>query len=103
MLSLGLERIVRDLQAAGFRPLIAGGAVRDALLGLEPKDIDVEVYGVTYDRLAEILSRHGRVDLVGKSFGVVKLDGHDFSVPRRDSKTGAHHRDFETTFDPAIT
>ncbi|HML17065.1 MAG TPA: HD domain-containing protein [Bryobacteraceae bacterium] len=98
-----LDRIVRDLDSAGFRPLIVGGALRDALLGLEPKDIDMEVYGITYDRLAELLSRYGRVDPVGKSFGVVKLDGHDFSVPRRDSKTGAGHRDFLSTFDPAIT
>ncbi len=102
-LSPSLDRIVRELHAAGFRALIVGGAVRDALLGLDPKDFDIEVYGVSYDTLARILAKHGRVDLVGKSFGVVKLDGHDFSVPRRDSKTGAHHRDFETTFDPAIT
>ena len=98
-----LDRIVRELDAAGFRALIVGGAVRDALLGHEPKDFDIEVYGVSYDDLARRLSQHGRVDLVGKSFGVVKLEGHDFSVPRRDSKTGAHHRDFETTFDPSIT
>ncbi len=102
-LSPSLDRIVRELDAVGFRALIVGGAVRDALLGLDPKDFDIEVYGVSYDRLAQILARYGRVDLVGKSFGVVKLEGHDFSVPRRDSKTGAHHRDFETTFDPAIT
>jgi tRNA nucleotidyltransferase (CCA-adding enzyme) len=98
-----LDRIVRDLHHAAFRPLIVGGAVRDALLGIEPKDIDVEVYGITYDRLAEFLARYGRVDLVGKSFGVVKLDGHDFSVPRRDSKTGVGHRDFLATFDSEIT
>jgi tRNA nucleotidyltransferase (CCA-adding enzyme) len=102
-LAPSLDRVLRELAAAGFRALIVGGAVRDALLGHDPKDFDIEVYGVSYDRLAQILGKHGRVDLVGKSFGVVKLEGHDFSVPRRDSKTGAHHRDFETTFDPAIT
>src|SRR5579875_1893876 len=98
-----IETIVAELRAQGFRPLIAGGAVRDALLGRAAKDIDIEVYGITYDRLAEILSRFGRVDLVGRSFGVVKLDGHDFSVPRRDNKIGRGHRDFLTTFDPSIT
>lgn len=105
MLHLGasLEQIVRELHAAGFRPLIVGGAVRDALLGLPSKDVDIEVYGITYDQLAEFLARHGRVDLVGKSFGVVKFEGHDFSVPRRDNKIGLGHRDFLTTFDPAIT
>ncbi|HLH38470.1 MAG TPA: HD domain-containing protein [Bryobacteraceae bacterium] len=98
-----IETIVVELRAQGFRPLIVGGAVRDALLGRAAKDIDIEVYGITYDRLAQILSRFGRVDLVGRSFGVVKLDGHDFSVPRRDNKIGRGHRDFLTTFDPSIT
>lgn len=105
MLSLdaSLDRIVRELGASGYRALIVGGAVRDALLGLDPKDFDIEVYGITYDQLAQFLSARGRVDLVGKSFGVVKFEGHDFSVPRRDSKIGAHHRDFLAVFDPSIT
>ena len=102
-----LNRIVRELHAAGYRAVVVGGAVRDALLGGQPKDFDIEVYGVAYDQLAGILARHGRVDLVGKSFGVVKLnsDGHeyDFGVPRRDSKMGLGHRDFQATFDPNIT
>jgi tRNA nucleotidyltransferase (CCA-adding enzyme) len=98
-----LEAILRDLDAAGFRAILVGGAVRDALLGLQPKDIDVEVYGISYDRLAGLLARYGRVDLVGKSFGVVKLLGWDFSIPRHESKTGPHHRDFQTTFDESIT
>src|SRR5690349_5447796 len=102
-----LARTVRELHSAGYRAVVVGGAVRDALLGGSPKDFDIEVYGVAYDQLAGILARHGRVDLVGKSFGVVKLvtrenqGGHeyDFSVPRRDSKSGLGHRDFQTTFD----
>jgi tRNA nucleotidyltransferase (CCA-adding enzyme) len=98
-----LHRIVRDLDATGFRALVAGGAVRDALLGHEPKDFDIEVYGIGYEQLAAFLAERGHVDLVGKSFGVVKFEGHDFSVPRRDSKTGPHHRHFATEFDPAIT
>ena len=106
-----LDQIVRELHSAGYRAVVVGGAVRDALLGGEPKDFDIEVYGVAYDQLAGILARHGRVDLVGKSFGVVKLvtrdkqGGHeyDFSVPRRDSKSGLGHRDFRATFDPGIS
>jgi tRNA nucleotidyltransferase (CCA-adding enzyme) len=98
-----LEAILRNLDAAGFRAILVGGAVRDALLGLDPKDFDVEVYGISYDRLAGLLIRHSRVDVVGKSFGVVKLLGCDFSIPRRESKTGPHHRDFQATFDESIT
>jgi tRNA nucleotidyltransferase (CCA-adding enzyme) len=103
-----LDRIIRALNAAGFRALIAGGAVRDDLLGLEPKDFDIEVYGASFDVLAALLAHHGRVDLVGQSFGVVKLTVtggpiYDFSLPRRDSKIGRTHRDFLATFDPDIT
>jgi len=100
-----LEQIIRDLRSAGYRALVVGGAVRDALLGHQSKDFDFEVYGISYDKLAEFLKRYGSVDLVGKSFGVVKLFGADvdFSIPRRESKTGAHHRDFLTEFDESIT
>ena len=103
-----LDRIVRSLHAAGFRALIAGGAVRDDLLGLAPKDFDVEVYGVSFDVLKELLAHYGRIDLVGQGFGVVKLTVrggrvYDFSLPRRDSKIGRAHRDFLATFDPDIT
>jgi tRNA nucleotidyltransferase (CCA-adding enzyme) len=47
------------------------------------------------------------VDLVGKSFGVIKFVGEsggqwDFSLPRRDSKMSPGHKGFEVEFDPAI-
>ena len=61
-----LDRIVRELTASGFRAFVVGGSVRDAMLGLEPKDFDIEVYGVSYDSLAAFLSGRGSVDLVGK-------------------------------------
>jgi tRNA nucleotidyltransferase (CCA-adding enzyme) len=103
-----LDEVVRDLHTAGFRAVVVGGAVRDALLGLQPKDFDIEVYGIGYDRLATFLASYGRVDLVGKTFGVVKLFRNsfgevDFSIPRRESKVGLHHRDFRTAFDESIT
>ena len=103
----GLLSILRELESAGYDCLIAGGAVRDALLGIAPADFDVEVYGMTYEQIAEFLGSRGRVDLVGKSFGVVKFstggNNWDFSVPRRDNKIGMGHRDFRSTFDPEIT
>jgi tRNA nucleotidyltransferase (CCA-adding enzyme) len=87
---------------------LVGGCVRDALLDLPQKDFDVEVFGVGYPELAAELSRYGRADLVGRSFGVIKLtvpagDTYDFSLPRRDSKTGPGHKGFGIDFDPAIT
>lgn len=87
---------------------LVGGCVRDALLGHPSKDFDVEVFGMDYDTLARALRRWGRTDLVGRSFGVIKLttaagETHDFAIPRRDSKVAPGHKGFDIAFDPAIT
>jgi tRNA nucleotidyltransferase (CCA-adding enzyme) len=90
------------------RAFLVGGCVRDWLLGEPSKDFDVEVFGADYDALVKALGRRGRVDLVGRSFGVIKLtttggQTHDFSIPRRDSKIAPGHKGFEIAFDPSIT
>lgn len=86
---------------------LVGGCVRDWLSGIPVKDFDVEVFGLGIDRLAQVLARWGRTDLVGRSFGVVKLTLEsgvvDFSIPRRDSKVAPGHKGFAVEFDPAIT
>jgi tRNA nucleotidyltransferase (CCA-adding enzyme) len=86
---------------------LAGGCVRDWLLGKVPKDYDIEVFGLSYEELAQALSRWGKVDLVGRSFGTVKLTTqsraiYDFSVPRRDSKVAVGHKGFEIKVDPNL-
>ncbi len=95
------------LRSAGGRPLLVGGCVRDWQLGLEPKDFDIEVYGLDYDAMGRALAPFGPTDVVGRSFGVLKvrLEGaeYDFSLPRRESKTGAGHRGFAIAPDPALT
>jgi putative nucleotidyltransferase with HDIG domain len=88
-----------------------GGAVRDGLLaGQVTKDRDYLVTGIDYDDLTRILRRHGRVDLVGQSFGVIKftqmVDGlactFDIALPRKEHSIGWGHRDFKVSFDPAL-
>jgi tRNA nucleotidyltransferase (CCA-adding enzyme) len=102
-----LRRVLAETPELG-RAYLAGGCVRDWLLGRAGHDYDVEVYGIGYERLVEALSRWGRVDRVGRSFGVVKLTvsgrtTYDFTVPRRDSKVGLGHKGFEVAFDPELT
>jgi tRNA nucleotidyltransferase (CCA-adding enzyme) len=98
--------IFRALRTIG-RPRIVGGGVRDWLLGLEPKDFDIEVAGADYESLVRVLTAFGNADLVGRSFGVVKLrlagTEFDFSLPRRESKTGAGHRGFAVAPDPTLS
>lgn len=102
-----LARILTETPELGDSYLV-GGCVRDALLGEAIHDVDVEVFGVDYERLLRALGRWGRTDLVGRSFGVVKLttrEGRtfDFTIPRRDSKVAPGHKGFEIAFDLAIT
>ena len=97
--------IALRLQEAGAtRSLIVGGWVRDRLLGLDGEDLDLEVYGIGYREIVAALEPHHRIDLVGKSFGVAKVDGVvDVSVPRRERKAGVGHREFEVLPDPTMT
>ena len=102
-----LVAALQAIRSAGGQPRLTGGCVRDWLLGLAPKDFDVEVFGLDYEKMRRALAPFGPTDLVGRSFGVLKLriDGteYDFSLPRRESKTGAGHRGFAIAPDPHLT
>lgn len=101
--------ILQELDRKGHQCLVIGGAVRDAILGLEPKDIDIEVYKISYEDLMRFLSWHGKVDLVGKKFGVIVFHPngsemkYDFSVPRKENKAGTGHKGFDVMFDIDMT
>ena len=102
-----LHAALQALRSAGGQPRLVGGSVRDWLLGLEPKDFDIEVFGLDYENLGRALTAFGPTDVVGRSFGVLKvrIEGieYDFSLPRRESKTGAGHRGFAVEPDPQLT
>jgi tRNA nucleotidyltransferase (CCA-adding enzyme) len=91
------------------RPRLVGGGVRDWLLGLTPKDFDVEVAGADFESLHRALAPFGSTDVVGRSFGVIKVRSrasgaeYDFSLPRRESKTGSGHRGFAVQPDPMLS
>jgi tRNA nucleotidyltransferase (CCA-adding enzyme) len=101
----GIAGIARAIRDAGGRSLLVGGWVRDRLLGIESKDFDLEVYGLSAERLEETLRRFGEVIAVGRAFGVLRVKGieADFSLPRRDSRTGRGHRGFQVELDPGMT
>lgn len=97
--------VARRVRAAGGRALMVGGCVRDEIIGLEAKDFDIEVFGIDPDRLKALLSEAFALDLVGASFGVLKLHGLavDVATPRRETKLGEGHRNFAADFDPGLT
>ena len=98
---IALAEAVRD---AGGRALLVGGCVRDLLLKLQPKDWDLEVYGIEPARLRALLDQFGPVNAVGEAFTVYKLGPElDVSLPRRERKSGRGHRAFVIEGDPAMT
>lgn len=99
-----------DIARRVGNPLVVGGAVRDAALGADPKDIDIEVHGASIDTLAQRFKENGfQVDEVGKQFGVLKVSKKgvvsdlDVAVPRRENKVGAGHRGFTVSHDAGMT
>lgn len=96
-----IAEYVRD---AGGRTFYVGGFVRDLLLGIENKDVDIEVHGIEPDVLFGVLKRVGEPLSYGRSFGVFSLKGEDIDIamPRRERATGTGHRDFEIQVDPFI-
>ncbi len=94
--------LAEAVRRAGGRALVVGGWVRDRLLGLVSKDLDIEVYGLPADELRAVLGGFGPVQTVGESFTVYKVGGIDVALPRRESKVGRGHRGFEVRGDPAM-
>lgn len=102
-----LLAIAREIREVGGRAFLVGGWVRDALLGRDCRDYDVEVYDLTQDELIPILKKYGRTNLVGKAFGVIHLAmkglSLDFSFPRTESKVGYGHRGFVVHTDEKLS
>ncbi len=98
------ERIAKEVNNAGGRTFYVGGFVRDKLLGIDNKDVDIEVHGIEPEELYRILETIGEPITFGKSFGVFALKGEDIDIamPRRERATGRGHRDFEIDVDPHI-
>ncbi|HKI62799.1 MAG TPA: HD domain-containing protein [Mariprofundaceae bacterium] len=102
-----LHAVCQSIGKAGGRAWLVGGCVRDLASGLRPKDFDLEVYGLSAERLVNIVSPLGRCQHVGKQFGVLKLWHHgleiDIALPRQEKKTASGHRGFEVSCDPDLT
>lgn len=97
-------RLAESARNASGRALLVGGCVRDELMGNQPKDWDVEIYGIEPARLRELLDAFGQVNIVGEAFTVYKVGTHlDVSLPRRERKTGRGHRAFFIEGDPEMS
>jgi tRNA nucleotidyltransferase (CCA-adding enzyme) len=100
-----IRKVAEILGSAGGRTLLVGGCVRDGLLGLPAKDVDMEVYGLDADTVETTLQTHFRLNKVGRAFGVFILKGLniDIALPRRESRIGPRHTDFKVEGDPNMS
>jgi len=86
-----------------------GGYVRDLVRGCPSPDVDVLVARHGLEEVVRKLEKHGRVDLVGKSFGIIKFTirgkTYDVALPRTDrARAGGvrGHRDILVAADPDL-
>lgn len=98
------QKIAEAVKAAGGRTYYVGGYVRDQILHIENKDIDIEIHGVSPKDLENILDSMGERISMGESFGIYGLRGYtlDIAMPRKEKVRGKGHRDFEMFVDPFI-
>jgi tRNA nucleotidyltransferase (CCA-adding enzyme) len=87
-----------------------GGSVRDLVRGHPSPDVDILVARHPVDEIVRKLERHGRVDLVGRSFGIIKFTTrgrtYDVALPRTDraalTQGTRGHKDIVVAADPGL-
>ncbi len=96
--------IATDISNLGGRIYYVGGCVRDKIINIPIKDIDIEIHNINVDDALNVLSKYGKVLSFGKSFGIYNIKGYDidFAFPRSEIKTGVLHTDFDVSVDPFI-
>lgn len=79
---------------------LVGGAVRDMLLGLNPKDRDYVVVGATEQEMLE-----NGFTRVGADFPVFlhSVTGDEYALARREKKTGTGYLGFTSEFGVDVT
>ena len=80
-----LRQIEQMIRRAGGRTWLVGGCLRDLVFGRQPRDLDLEIFGLPPGQVHRVLGEQFSVQFVGKAFGVFKLQGLavDISIPSR--------------------
>lgn len=98
---MDIKIIAKKIFEAGGRLYLVGGAVRDIILGLTPKDYDYSVTGLSEEEFKVLFPE---AFLRGKDFPVFDLDGIEFALARKERKIAPGHNGFsiETSKDLTI-
>lgn len=86
-----------------------GGYVRDLARGNPSEDVDILITHHKIDEIIKKIEPFGKIDLVGKSFGIIKFTikgkTYDLALPRKDIPKDSQirkHKDFLISADPGI-
>ena len=73
-------QFAKAIEKVNGRAYYVGGYVRDQLLHIDNKDIDIEVHQISIEQLEHVLQQFGEVIFTGKSFGVYKEKALDLGL-----------------------
>lgn len=104
MSKIKVLEIAKRVNEKGGKTYYVGGFVRDEILNIDNKDLDIEVHGISPNDLNEILAQVGEPLTYGKNYGIYSLkhENIDIAMPRIEHNTGRGHKDFEVYVDPYI-
>jgi tRNA nucleotidyltransferase/poly(A) polymerase len=93
----------------GAEVYAVGGYVRDLIRGIPSEDVDILITHHSVEDIIEKIQPYGKVDLVGKSFGIIKFTikgkTYDLALPRKEVPRGTtvkKHKDFVISADPNL-
>ena len=95
-----MKDVAEKIKNAGGKLYLVGGSIRDKLLGLEPKDFDYCVTGLSAEEFQMLFPD---AIIRGKDFSVFDLDGSEYALARRERKISKGHDGFEIESDKKIT
>lgn len=104
-----IKELMRQIEVVGGAVFLIGGFVRDKILGLENKDVDLEIFNLSSSDIRAVASRFGTLtDSIVDGCGIIKLtmfDGTnvDLCIPRRERSVGDGDNQFVFESDPTLT
>jgi len=90
-MNMNIIEIANKIKENGGNLYLVGGAVRDKLLGIESKDKDYCVTGLSKENFQELFPESFEN---GKAFPVFRIEQTEFALARRELKTGIGHKEF---------
>lgn len=93
------NRVIEHLLKNNIECFIVGGYVRDLLLNLKPKDLDIELHNTDLITAFKLISEITPAKVYG-TFGIIALTEveTEFALARTEVKTGNLHHQFDIEF-----